>query len=327
MNSFDAVRFGFRLGRRYPRLGVIETIWRTAYLILVLLFISWGAAFFLKNVTVSNLEVQALRSKVPLLISLTLERLFVRHREELWHMLLFVTSISCVMWLLFASIFRAGITGMLFKAYQNDQRSGEAVDVEGCFGESVRRYFGRIGWVNLTYLFFTALIIFVSGGVFWVAVKLGQLSGATLGPFVAITAITLGLTGMFIVWAMLDLVTDMAQIAVVFEDLSLFPSFRRTAEVVQRRIGAVIGIGIIYFVLRIIMGVILGVVNLAANFVWRLAWPPLIVPTSVALTFLQSVTIYYLYVMNLASYATLFEPQPSVAPTHLPVAERILYEH
>lgn len=327
MNSFEAVRFGFRLGRRYPRIGVIETLWRTVFMILVILFVFLGTAFFLKNVSVSNLEVQALRSKVPLLVSLTLERLFVRHGGELWHMTLFVVSLSGIMWLLFASLFRAGILGMLFQAYKNDQTAGAQTDVEGCFGESVRRYAGGIGKVNLTYLLFSALVVFLSGGVFWAAVKLGALSGDTFGPLVAVGSVTLGLTGMFIIWGMIDLVTDMAQIAVVFEDLSLFLSLRRTAEVIQRRIGAVIGIGLIYFVLRIIIGVILGVINLAANFVLRAIWPPLTIPATVVLGFLQSVTIYYLYVMNLASYATLYEAQTSVAPTPLPVAERIIYEH
>ncbi len=327
MSAFEAVRTGFRLAHRYPRIGAVETLWRTAFAILVVLFLLLGATSFLQNATLSNAEIQALRSKVPVIVTLVIQRILYRYHDELWHLFWFVIGMSGFMWLLFASLFRPGVVGLMCHAFQKEQGSKSVTDPESGFGKFTKMFFGRIAKVNFTYLFFSALIGFLSGGVFWISVKLGTLAGETLGPLVVIACLTVGLTALFVLWALTDLVTDMAQIAVVFEGASFVASFRRAAEVIQRRLGTVIGIGLILFILRMVLAILFTIINVATNFVFGQVWQPMQIPSTVILWFMQSIIIYYLYIVNLVGYATLFETQASAVSTDLTVPEGIIYEH
>jgi hypothetical protein len=327
MTTFDAVRTGFRIARRYPGIGAIETIWRTAFTILVLLFILIGSGFFLKNVILSDPELKMLRSKIPVFVSAEVQRLLIRYGPDLWHLFLFVSIMSGVMWLLFASIFRPGIVGMLANGFHQERKNGSPNSTGRSFVEDIRSSFGRIGLVNVTYVFFSALVVILSAGVLWGSVLLGAHLPVAIAPWVTIVCVTMGLTLMFFVWAIIDLVTDMAQIAVVFEGLPFSRSIRRTAEVIQSRIGAVIGIGLIIFVLRCLSTLIFGLMNMAANLVLGAVSMPLAIVTSAVFWFIQSVLLYYLFVVNLASYACLFEPQAVIASHPLPFSEKIIYEH
>ncbi|MBZ5537683.1 MAG: hypothetical protein LAO31_17135 [Acidobacteriia bacterium] len=327
MTTFDAVRAGFRIARRYPGIGAIETIWRTAFTILVVLVILTGSSFFLKNVILSDPELKMLRSKVPVFVSAEVQRLLIRYGPDLWHLFLFVSIFSGVMWLLFASVFRPGIVGMLADAFERERQNGSSNSTGRGFSKDIRSFFGRIGMVNFTYVFFSALVVILSVGVFWGSVFLGVHLPAVIAPWVTIVCVTVGLTLMFFIWAVIDLVTDMAQIAVVFEELSFSASIRRTAKVIQRRFGAVIGIGLVIFVLRCLSALIFGLLNMAANFVLGAVSMPLAIATGVVFWFIQSVLLYYLFVVNLASFACLFEPQTIVASHPLPLSEKIIYEH
>ncbi|MFI5173376.1 MAG: hypothetical protein ACHQKY_00855 [Terriglobia bacterium] len=327
MTTFDAVRTGFRIARRYPGIGAIETIWRTAFAILVVLFILTGSSFFLKSVILSDTELKMLRSRVPVFVSAEVQRLLIRYGPDLWHLFLFVIILSGVMWLLFASIFRPGIVGMLADAFHQERQNESPNSAGRGFARDIRSFFGRVGMVNVSYVFFSALVVILSVGVFWGSVLLGTHLPEVIAPWVTIVCVTVGLTLMFFMWAIVDLVTDMAQIAVVFEKLSFRESIRRTAEVIQKRIGAVIGIGLTIFVLRCLFALIFGLLNMAANFVLGAVWAPLVIVTSAVFWFIQSVALYYLFVVNLASFACLFEPQTAVAPHSLPLSEKIIYEH
>ncbi len=327
MTTFDAVRTGFRIARRYPGIGAIETIWRTAFAILVVLFILTGSSFFLKSVILSDTELKMLRSRVPVFVSAEVQRLLIRYGPDLWHLFLFVIILSGVMWLLFASIFRPGIVGMLADAFHQERQNESPNSAGRGFARDIRSFFGRVGMVNVSYVFFSALVVILSVGVFWGSVLLGTHIPQVIAPWVTIVCVTVGLTLMFFMWAIVDLVTDMAQIAVVFEKLSFRESIRRTAEVIQKRIGAVIGIGLTIFVLRCLFALIFGLLNMAANFVLGAVWAPLVIVTSAVFWFIQSVLLYYLFVVNLASFACLFEPQTAVAPHSLPLSEKIIYEH
>jgi|GEM_PF-4428372 len=327
MTTFDAVRTGFRIARRYPRIGAIETIWRTAYAILVVLFVLTGSSFFLKHVILSNLELKALRSKVPPLVSLEIQRLLLRYWPDLWHLLLFVSVMAGLMWLLFASTFRPGILGLLAEAFQPEHPPANNVSVRRGFAYHIKVFFRCVGMVNVTYLFFSTLVMLLSAGVFWGSVMIGSHLPEAIAPLVTIVCLTVGLTAMFFAWAIVDLVTDIAQIAVVFEDLSFSASIRRTAEVIQKRIGAVIGIGLIIFVLRCIAVIFFGLLNLGANFVLGALWSPLVIGASAIFWFVQSVFLYYLNIVNLASFACLLEPHHAAAVTPLPISEKIIYEH
>ncbi|MGB7623771.1 MAG: hypothetical protein WBN92_15610 [Terriglobia bacterium] len=327
MTTFDAVRTGFRIARRYPGIGAIETIWRTAFAILVVLFILTGSSFFLKSVILSDTELKMLRSRVPVFVSAEVQRLLIRYGPDLWHLFLFVIILSGAMWLLFASIFRPGIVGMLADAFHRERQNESPNSAGRGFARDIRSFFGRIGMVNASYVFFSALVVILSVGVFWGSVLLGTHLPQVIAPWVTIVCVTVGLTLMFFMWAIVDLVTDMAQIAVVFEKLSFRESIRRTAEVIQKRIGAVIGIGLTIFVLRCLFTLIFGLLNMAANFVLGAVWAPLVIVTSAVFWFIQSVLLYYLFVVNLASFACLFEPQTAVAPHSLPLSEKIIYEH
>jgi hypothetical protein len=113
MTTVDAVRTGFRIARRYARIGAIETIWRTAYAILVTLVTLIGFVFFARGVTLNNLEVHALRSKNPFFVSMTVQHLLGQYGNQIRDLTLFVVAFSLALWLLSASLFRAGIVGML----------------------------------------------------------------------------------------------------------------------------------------------------------------------------------------------------------------------
>lgn len=327
MTTIDAVRTGFRIARRYPGIGAIETLWRTAFTILVLLFILTGSSFFLKNVILSDPELRMLRSRIPVFVSAEVQRLFIRYGPDLWHLFLFVSILSGVMWLLFASIFRPGIVGMLADAFHQEQQGGSQNSAGRGFAEDIRSFFGPIGMVNVTFVFFSALVVILSVGIFWGSVLLGAHLPEVIAPWVSIVCVTLGLTLMFFIWALIDLVTDMAQIAVVFEGLSFGASIRRTAEVIQTRIGTVIGIGLIIFVLRCLSALLFGLLNMAFNFVLGAVSAPLVIVTSAVFWFVQSVLLYYIFVVNLASFACLFEPQTVVAPHPVPLPDKIIYEH
>ena len=327
MTTLDAVRTGFRIARRYPGIGAIETIWRTAFTILVLLFILIGSSFFLKNVILSDPELKMLRSGIPVIVSAEVQQLVIRYGPDLWHLFLFVCILSGVMWLLFASIFRPGIVGMLAEAFHLEREDGILNSAGRSFARDLRSFWGRIGMVNVTYMFFSALVVILSAGVFWGSILLGSHLPYVIAPWVTIVCVTVGLTLMFFMWALIDLVTDMAQIAVVFEGLPFTASIRRTAEIIQKRIGAVIGIGLIIFVLRCLSGLIFGLLNMAANFVLGAVSTPLAIATSAVFWFVQSVLLYYLFVVNLASFACLFEPQTVSASHPLPHPEKIIYEH
>jgi hypothetical protein len=307
MSTIEAIRTGFRITRRFPRIGAIESIWRTAYAILVALFILMGTLLFLRGATVSDLEWQALRSKAPFLISLAIEKLLLQYGDELGHMFLFVVVLSGLMWLLFASLFRPGIVGMLARAFSREDTDAAPVITSTALWTDTRMFSGRIGALNFIYLFFSVLLAILSVGVFWSSVQLGFLAGDIIGPFVTIICITLGTTLTFLLWAIVDLLTDMAQIAVVFEDRHLGDSLLRTAGVIQKKLGLIIGITLILFVLRMILATVFGVVNVVTNAVLGAVWMPLVVPTTVLLWFLQSVFMYYFYIMSLASFACLFE--------------------
>jgi hypothetical protein len=308
-------------------IGAIETIWRTAFTLLVVLFIVTGSSFFLKNVILSDPELRILRSRIPLFVSPEVQRLLIRYGPDLWHLALFVSVMSGVMWLLFASLFRPGILGMLGDAFLQEHLRSSPPSLRHGYASHIRAFFGRIGMVNVTYVFFSALVVVLSVGLFWGSVLLGTHLPEVLAPWVTIGCVTLGLTLMFFLWAIIDLVTDMAQIAVVFEERSFSGSIRRTAEVIQRRMGAVIGIGLIIFVLRCALALLLGLLSMAANMVLGALWTPLVFVASGIFWFVQSVVLYYLYIMTLASFACLFEPQTFIEPNPVPLPENILYEH
>jgi hypothetical protein len=326
MTTFDAIRTGFRITRRFPRIGAIETLWRTAFAILVMLFLLLGAGFFLKNATISNLELQTLRSRIPILISLTLQRLAIRYWPDLWRLALFIGLMSCLMWLIFASIFRSGILGMLRGAMAHGPQDRVASTPASHFADDVKGFFAGMGAINLTCQFFSLLILVMGAAVFWASVKFGVATGETLGPIVAIVCLTLGWTFLFFLWAILDVVTDVAQIGLVFERRSFASAMRRAAQVVQSRLGAVIGIGLFIFVLRMVILIVFGIANTVTNFIANALWPPLMLPAAVVVWFLQSVLTYYLYIMNLASFACLFSPQPAEEPAPIPVTEKLIYE-
>lgn len=327
MSTFEAVRTGFRIVRRHPGIGAIETIWRTAYTILVLLFGSLGFSFFLQNATLSNLELQALRSKVPVLVSLTIQRLLIRYWSDLWHLILFIFLMSSVMWLVFATLFRSGILGMLRSAFERGRTREDSIDLYANFGADVKLFFRPVGSLNVLYLFSSTLVVILSGGVFWGSVRLGVLVDVRLTPLVTIVCLTLGLAVLFVIWALLDLTIDLAQLAVVFEKHGFAASIRRAAEVIQKKFGVVIGIGLIIFINRVILAIVFGIGNMVTNFVLSVVWPPMILPVTVVLWFVQSVFMYYLYILNLASLVCLFEPQKAEASTQLPFTEKIIYEH
>lgn len=327
MTTFEAVRQGFRIARRYPTLGAIETIWRTAFALLVVLFGALGAGFFLQHVILSNLEIQALRSKIPVVVSLEIQRLLARYGQDLGQMTLFVSISAAFMWLLFASIFRPGILGMMTDAFKRESGVGGVLPSHGTFSSDVRMFFRSVGMVNFTYLFFSVLVLVLSAGIFLGAVWLGTKVGDSLAPLVVIVCLTLGGSLMFLLWTLIDVVTDLAQIAVVFEERRYAASIRRAAEILQTRLGAVIGIGLILFVFRIVLAGVFGVMNLTTNFMFGQLWPSMIWPATLVLLFFQSILMYFLYIVNLASFVCLFEPQNELLSNPIPLSGKIIYEH
>ncbi|MDD5542499.1 MAG: hypothetical protein PHX83_04930 [Acidobacteriia bacterium] len=327
MTATDALRTGFRMARRYSRIGAIETIWRTAYIILIVLFLAIAFTFLAKDVTLSNLQIQALRSRNPFWISLTLQHLLDEYGTEIRNLSLAVVAFSLALWWIFASLFRAGIFSLLARAFEAEKDTTPSGDWDQHLGSDVRRFFGRMGGLNALYLLFTCLVFILSIAVFEAAGQLGSLAGETLGPLVAMFCLVVGWTLLFLIWAILDLATDMGQIAITFEGRGLWDAIRRTAAVIQSRLGAVIGIGLAIFFLRLILMVIFGVVNMMTNFMFGRIWAPLVIPSTVLLWFVQSVLLYYLYIVNSAGYACLFESEEKTSTSPLPVPGKILYEH
>lgn len=327
MTATDALRTGFHMARRYSRIGAIETIWRTAYVILIVLFLAIAFTFFAKDVTLSNLQVHALRSRNPFWISLTLQHLLNEYGTEIRNLSLAVAVFSVALWWVFASLFRAGIFSLLARAFQAEKDTTTSEDWDQHLGPDVRRFFGRMGGLNALYLAFTCLVFILSIAVFAAAGQLGSLVGETLGPLVVIFCLTVGLTLLFLIWAILDLAADMGQIAITFENRGLWDSIRRTAEVIQSRLGAVVGIGLAIFLLRLLLLVIFGIANLVTNFIFGKIWMPLVIPSTVVLWFIQSVLFYYLYIVNSASFACLFGTQENASTSPVSVPGKILYEH
>jgi hypothetical protein len=186
---------------------------------------------------------------------------------------------------------------------------------------------GRIGGLNALYLLLSLLVFVLSVGVFWGSAQMGAAAGPTLGPLVVISCLTVGFTLLFFLWAIVDLVSDLGQIAVAFENERIWSSIRRAADVIQSRLGAVVGIGLILFLVRGFLVVVFGVANLMTNFIFGKIAPVLVIPSTVLLWFVQSVLLYYLYIVSLASFACLFESQEETVQTPLPVPGKILYEH
>lgn len=327
MNTMDAVRIGFRVMRRHPRIGAVETLWRTAWTILVVLFVLLGSTFFLKNVFLSNFDSQALRSKVPALVSLVIQRLIARHGREVLNLVLFVSVMSSLMWWLFASLFRSVVMGLMFQAFQREFRPRDVESASESLRHWVRAYALRLGVVNFNFIFFTFTILLLSAAALGGALRVASGFSPSIGPWVFVALLTFSWTLLFLIGAVLDVVTDLAQIGVTFESLSFGAALRRAAQIIQQRLSTVIGITFILFVLRLAVGIVLGVISLTANFMLGATLPALVIPVSVLLGGLQNVLFYYLAIMNLASFAALFEPEQDKVATPLPLPGKVLYEH
>lgn len=337
MSTMEAVRIGFRITRRNTRIGGVESLWRTAFAILIVLFVLLGTGFFLQNVTLSNFEIQAIRSKVPVLVSLTVQRLLMRHGRDILNLGLFVILMSAVMWWLFASVFRPVVVGMLVQALRHERES--STPDEGAnqtlsknspresSSALVRVYFPRMGLVNFNFIFFTGLAAVLSVGVFWGSLQLAAWLGPSIGSLLFVVCVTLGWTMLFLIWAILDVVTDLAQIGIGLEELSFTDAIRRSARILQKSLGVIIGITLVIFLLRVVIGIVFGVVNLMTNFLFGATLPSLVVPVTAVLWFAQSILLYYLYVANLASFAALFHPSEAGVLNQIPIAGKIIYEH